>query len=220
MPGSAEGAKRMMNFTEQRKGFIWTEECQRSIEGLKAYLLSPLVLLKPEHGETLYLYLGISPQAVSSVLVREEEGTQRPVYYVAQSPIGALTRSPNAPSQENLKRKMNEGRNKGRRTRATQGIRSIPDVAGPREENAEADILSKPGPDSLEHIKAMTQEKELFVPSISPGQLLVITAKEPDWIDELTIYILEGLVPTDPVTARVVKRCAPSCTLDCGRLYK
>ncbi|VFQ61181.1 unnamed protein product [Cuscuta campestris] len=34
----------------------------------------------------------------------------------------------------------------------------------PREENAEADILSKLGPDSPEHIKAMTQEEELLEP--------------------------------------------------------
>ncbi|VFQ94930.1 unnamed protein product [Cuscuta campestris] len=62
----------------------------------------------------------------------------------------------------------------------------------PREENAEADILSKLSPDSLDNIKAMTQEEELFEPSISPGQVLVFTLNEPDWIDELTMYIIAG----------------------------
>ncbi|VFQ79290.1 unnamed protein product [Cuscuta campestris] len=89
-----------------------------------------------------------------------------------------------------------------------------------REENVEADILSKLGPDSPDHIKAMTQEEELLEPSISPGQVLVITLKEPDWIDEITMYILDGSLPTDPIAAKVVKRRAPSYTLECGRLYK
>ncbi|VFR03159.1 unnamed protein product [Cuscuta campestris] len=89
-----------------------------------------------------------------------------------------------------------------------------------REENVEADILSKLGPDSPDHIKAMTQEEELFEPSISPEQVFVVTLNEPDWIDELTMYILDGSLPTDPIAARVVKRRAPSYTLECGRLYK
>ncbi|VFR03423.1 unnamed protein product [Cuscuta campestris] len=91
----------------------------------------------------------------------------------------------------------------------------------PREENAEADILSKLGPDSPDHIKAMTQEEELLEPSISPGQVLIITLREkPDWIDEITMYILDGSLPIDPIAAKVVKRRAPSYTLECGRLYK
>ncbi|VFQ85584.1 unnamed protein product [Cuscuta campestris] len=73
----------------------------------------------------------------------------------------------------------------------------------PRGENAEADILSKLGPDSLDHIKAMTQEEELLEPSISPGQVLIITLKEePDWIDEITMYILDGSLPIDPIAAK------------------
>ncbi|VFR03421.1 unnamed protein product, partial [Cuscuta campestris] len=91
----------------------------------------------------------------------------------------------------------------------------------PREENAEADILSKLGPDSPDHIKAMTQEEELLEPSISPGQVLIITLKEePDWIDEITMYILDGSLPIDPIAEKVVKRRAPSYTLECNRLYK
>ncbi|VFQ84371.1 unnamed protein product, partial [Cuscuta campestris] len=91
----------------------------------------------------------------------------------------------------------------------------------PWEENAEADILSKLGPDSPDHIKAMTQEEELLEPSISPGQVLIIALKEePDWIDQITMYILDGSLPADPIAAKVVKRRAPGYTLECDRLYK
>ncbi|KAL0462604.1 UNVERIFIED_CONTAM: hypothetical protein Slati_0148000 [Sesamum latifolium] len=47
------------------------------------------LLVKSSPGDTLYLYLSATPQAVSSVLVREEEGRQLPVYYVSKVLNGA-----------------------------------------------------------------------------------------------------------------------------------
>ncbi|GAA0183486.1 hypothetical protein LIER_30887 [Lithospermum erythrorhizon] len=63
--------------------FIWDEESDRAFVALIEYLGSPQLLSRPEYGEILQLYLPISAVAVSSVLVREEEGTQRPIYYVS-----------------------------------------------------------------------------------------------------------------------------------------
>ncbi|VFQ62673.1 unnamed protein product [Cuscuta campestris] len=65
--------------------FQWTPECQTAFEELKKYLLTPQVLAKPVKGEKLYLYLGVSPRAISSVLLREEGDTQRPIYYVSRT---------------------------------------------------------------------------------------------------------------------------------------
>ncbi|VFQ69578.1 unnamed protein product [Cuscuta campestris] len=65
--------------------FQWTPECQATFEELKKYLLTPQVLAKPVKGEKLYLYLGVSPGAISSVLLREEGDTQRPIYYVSRT---------------------------------------------------------------------------------------------------------------------------------------
>ncbi|VFQ88258.1 unnamed protein product, partial [Cuscuta campestris] len=359
----ADRAAPFFQTIKKSRGFVWTEECQRSFEGLKAYLLSPLVLSKPEPGETLFLYLGISPRAVSSVVVREEEGAQRPVYYVArvlrgaelrytnmektifavvctvkkltpyfqahpvhvlsQIPIGTLLRSPNAPSRVSkwgvflgsfqiefkprpaikgqaladfvvectarevessgeepegnwwtvytdgssatdasgggvvaispegfkayysVRFRFKVSNNEAEYEALLCGLRLVASIRAeriqvrdtalellkafgayrieqvPRKENAEADILSKLGPDSPDHIKAMTQEEELLKPSISPGQVLIITLREePDWIDEITMYILDGSLPIDPIAAKVVRRRAPSYTLECGRLYK
>ncbi|KAL0411576.1 UNVERIFIED_CONTAM: Pro-Pol polyprotein [Sesamum latifolium] len=42
-----------------------------------------------EWGEALYLYLSTAPQAVSSVLIREEDGKQLPIYYVSKVLNGA-----------------------------------------------------------------------------------------------------------------------------------
>ncbi|KAK3021299.1 hypothetical protein RJ639_046870 [Escallonia herrerae] len=66
------------------KDFEWTEECQKSFEELKLYLSSLPLLTKPVAGEDLFLYLSISEVAVSTVLIREEEGKQRPVYYISK----------------------------------------------------------------------------------------------------------------------------------------
>ncbi|KAI0522352.1 hypothetical protein KFK09_004731 [Dendrobium nobile] len=65
-------------------GFQWTDECQEAFEQLRTYLASPPLLSKPVPGERLYLYLAISTQAISSVLVREENAIQRPIYYVSK----------------------------------------------------------------------------------------------------------------------------------------
>ncbi|VFQ71635.1 unnamed protein product [Cuscuta campestris] len=65
--------------------FQWTPECQAAFEELKKYLLAPQVLAKPIKGEKLYLYLGVSPGAISSILLREEGDTQRPIYYVSRT---------------------------------------------------------------------------------------------------------------------------------------
>ncbi|KAL5749566.1 hypothetical protein ACOSP7_024169 [Xanthoceras sorbifolium] len=63
----------------------WTSECEKAFQELKCYLTSPPMLSKPQTGETLFLYLAVSPEAVSSVLIRNDEGTQRAVYYVSKA---------------------------------------------------------------------------------------------------------------------------------------
>ncbi|GAA0155370.1 hypothetical protein LIER_13117 [Lithospermum erythrorhizon] len=54
-----------------------------AFEELKLYLGSPKLLTRPEEGEELQLYLAVSKGAVSSVMLREERGAQRPIYYVS-----------------------------------------------------------------------------------------------------------------------------------------
>ncbi|GAA0176223.1 hypothetical protein LIER_29255 [Lithospermum erythrorhizon] len=72
-----------------KEPFIWDEECERAFTELKEYLGSPKLLTRPEGVEELQLYLAVSEGAVSSILVREEEGSQRPIYYVSHVLHGA-----------------------------------------------------------------------------------------------------------------------------------
>ncbi|KAL0408326.1 UNVERIFIED_CONTAM: hypothetical protein Sradi_1767000 [Sesamum radiatum] len=74
------------------KEFEWTEECEQALQNLKSYLATPPLLANPKQGETLFLYLAVSEQAVSTVLVRESEKVQNPVYYVSKMLQGAEKR--------------------------------------------------------------------------------------------------------------------------------
>ncbi|XP_071900977.1 uncharacterized protein [Coffea arabica] len=74
------------------KDFHWTGECQRAFTDLKAYLAELPTLTAPEVGETLFLYLSACSEAISAVLVREDGGIQRPVYYVSRALQGPETR--------------------------------------------------------------------------------------------------------------------------------
>ncbi|KAL0386196.1 UNVERIFIED_CONTAM: hypothetical protein Sradi_3013900 [Sesamum radiatum] len=68
-------------YAEKSLPFEWDTSCQRTFEELRIYLAGFPLLVKPSPGDTLYLYHSTTPQAVSSVLIREEEGRQLPIYY-------------------------------------------------------------------------------------------------------------------------------------------
>ena len=81
-------------FKVLRKVFEWTDDCQKALKDLKAYLttaplLSPFVL-----GEELYLYLVVTPHAVSLALIREEGRVWKLVYYTSRALRGAEIRYP------------------------------------------------------------------------------------------------------------------------------
>ena len=77
-----------------RKSFEWTDECQKAFENLKKYLSSPPLLSPSRPGEELYLYIAVSQAAVSAVLVKEEGGSQRPIYFISRAFRGAEERYP------------------------------------------------------------------------------------------------------------------------------
>ena len=67
-------------FQVLKKSFEWTDECQKAFKDLKKYLSSSPLLNPSMPGEELYLYIAVSQVAVSAALVRDEGGSQRPVY--------------------------------------------------------------------------------------------------------------------------------------------
>ena len=65
--------------------FEWTDECQKAFEDLKKYLSSPPLLSPSMPGEELYLYIAVSQVAISAALVRDEGGSQRPIYFISKA---------------------------------------------------------------------------------------------------------------------------------------
>ena len=55
-----------------KKAFKWTDNCQKAFQDLKDYLTMAPLLSPSIMGEELYLYLAMTPRAVSSALIREE----------------------------------------------------------------------------------------------------------------------------------------------------
>ncbi|XP_075640332.1 uncharacterized protein LOC142612092 [Castanea sativa] len=68
---------------DQVKGFEWIEERALAFQQLKEYLSWSLVMSRPEKDEVLFSYIAVASHAVSLVLVRVDNGVQRPVYYSA-----------------------------------------------------------------------------------------------------------------------------------------
>ena len=56
-----------------------------AFEDLKQYLSNPPILSWLDKEEMLYAYLAVTNYAVSFILVRNEDGIQRLVYYVSKS---------------------------------------------------------------------------------------------------------------------------------------
>ncbi|KAL2246102.1 UNVERIFIED_CONTAM: Retrovirus-related Pol polyprotein from transposon [Sesamum indicum] len=89
---SADRSLPFFKILRKAKNFTWTVECDQALQALKEYLTQPPLLANPKEGEILFLYLAVSENAVSSVLVREEGNNQNSVYYVSKMLQGAESR--------------------------------------------------------------------------------------------------------------------------------
>ncbi|KAI3465162.1 hypothetical protein Pfo_021825 [Paulownia fortunei] len=92
---SADKGLPFFKVLREGKNFEWTEECQHAFDNLKKYLVSPLLLTKPEVGETLFIYQAVAIEAISAVLVREVGQAHQPIYYTSKILQGAEQRYPN-----------------------------------------------------------------------------------------------------------------------------
>ena len=81
-------------FKVLKKAFEWMNECQRAFRDLKEYLTTTPLLSLSVLGEDLYMYLAVTPYAVSLALIKEEGRVQKPVYYTSRALRGAEGRYP------------------------------------------------------------------------------------------------------------------------------
>ena len=81
-------------FQVLKKAFSWDTHCEEAFSALKTYLSSPPILVSPSEGELLTLYLAVSDFSTSTVLIRDKDRVQHPVYYCSRALREAEERYP------------------------------------------------------------------------------------------------------------------------------
>ena len=82
---SADRCRPFFQLLYKWKGFEWTEECILALRQLKEYLSRPPIMSRPEVDEVLFAYIAVASHPLSLVLIRDDSGIQRSVYYVSKS---------------------------------------------------------------------------------------------------------------------------------------
>ena len=82
---SADRCRPFFLLINKWRSFEWSTECDAAFQQLKDYLARPPVMSSPEPDEVLFAYIAVASHAVSLVLIRVDNGVQRPVYYVSKS---------------------------------------------------------------------------------------------------------------------------------------
>jgi ribonuclease HI len=72
----AERALPFFKLLRKFSPFSWTKEAERAFQEVKQHLVSLPILVAPEPGEPLYLYIAAASEAVSMVLVAERAAQQ------------------------------------------------------------------------------------------------------------------------------------------------
>ena len=82
---SAERCRLFFLLLHKWKEFQWSEECITAFQELERYLSHSPIMFSPMVDEVLFAYLAVALHAISLVLIRVDNGIQRPVYYVSKS---------------------------------------------------------------------------------------------------------------------------------------
>jgi hypothetical protein len=88
---SAQHTLPFFKLLRKENKFEWTDECETALKHLKETISVPPVLSRPDQGEVLYLYLSVSSDAVSTLLIRETAEGQKPVYFTSKALLGPET---------------------------------------------------------------------------------------------------------------------------------
>ncbi|XP_019168183.1 PREDICTED: uncharacterized protein LOC109163915 [Ipomoea nil] len=90
----------------------------------------------------------------------------------------------------------------------------------PREQNADADMLSKLSTGVPNHIRKVARLEDLETSSIDVSWVFPVQTREPCWIDHIKRYKADGSLPQDEADAKVTKLRAPSYIVSGDKLYK
>jgi hypothetical protein len=73
--------------------FVWSTTCQQAFEKIQTIMTKLPTVCAPVAGRPLHLYLASNDEAIRALIAQEDEdGTEKPVYYVSQALRDAETR--------------------------------------------------------------------------------------------------------------------------------
>ena len=77
-----------------KKGFpfVWSTACQQTFEKIQAIMTKLPTVCAPVAGRPLRLYLAFNGEAIGTLVAQDENGTEKPVYYVSRALRDAETR--------------------------------------------------------------------------------------------------------------------------------
>ncbi|XP_019154265.1 PREDICTED: uncharacterized protein LOC109150734 [Ipomoea nil] len=90
----------------------------------------------------------------------------------------------------------------------------------PREQNTDADMLSKLSTRVPNHIWKIARLEHLETSTIDISWVFPVQTREPCWIDHIKRYKADGPLPQDEADAKVTKLQAPSYVVSGDNLYK
>ncbi|XP_019172821.1 PREDICTED: uncharacterized protein LOC109168238 [Ipomoea nil] len=90
----------------------------------------------------------------------------------------------------------------------------------PRDQNTDADMLSKLAQGAPEHISKIARIEDFKRSSLDAYLVLPVQARPPCWLDHLKEYKKTGALPPDEVDAKLAKRQAPTYVIIGDTLYK
>ncbi|XP_019179926.1 PREDICTED: uncharacterized protein LOC109175129 [Ipomoea nil] len=90
----------------------------------------------------------------------------------------------------------------------------------PREQNADADMLSKLSTGVPSHIRKIARLEDLETSSIDVSWVFPVQTREPCWIDHIKRYKADDTLPQDEADAKETKLRAASYVVSGDKLYK
>ena len=80
-----------LSVVEEMEGVPMDKGMRGGLLGIEEVFSELTILSCPDPGEDLYMYLIVSKHAMNAVLLKNQEGTQRPIYYINKMLVDAET---------------------------------------------------------------------------------------------------------------------------------
>uniref|UniRef100_A0A2N9GC74 Reverse transcriptase domain-containing protein n=1 Tax=Fagus sylvatica TaxID=28930 RepID=A0A2N9GC74_FAGSY len=93
IPGFGSSDSRVHTLMKKGVPFVWSTACQQAFEKIQVIMTKLPTVCAPVPGRSLRLYLASNSEAIGGLVAQEDEdGTERPIYYVSRALRDAETR--------------------------------------------------------------------------------------------------------------------------------